>query len=128
MKFGSGNGTEHFVNAIMDQGDLIERHEVDFDLLDRKGRKIGYRWNLHHLTISLYDEATMKGKRGYYREHSSALSHNVIAWFSVTRNGADYGPGFNRDHYDSIEAANAAMHAKAEQARKRYARKPQEKR
>lgn len=99
----------------------------DFDLLDKKGRKIGYRFAIYPITIT---EIERDGTpRGYYTVEKGLTGERVRISSSVTRAGKDFGAAqsYNDIHAD-LETARREVLRRAEAARKRYARKPQDQR
>ena len=103
-----------------------ESKRVDFDLLDRKSRALGYRWTIDAVDVRLATDTD----NGVYMQKPelAAASFLYRLDYSVTRNGKDYGAGQSFSYFLSADAARAAVTKKAEGARKRYARLPQEKR
>lgn len=105
--------TRHYEQGVSER--------VDFNLLDRKGRKIGYRWTITPITVS----ETETGSGYCIAPEVANAAAPVTLSFNVTRNGQNFGAG-NSSKF-MVDAASAETVAKtaAEAARKRYASKSQ---
>lgn len=108
--------------------DTCESTKRDFGLLDRKGRAIGYLWTIRPITVRALTEDDKAHRRGWNQVTADvvAMVTPVEVRFHVTKNGVSFGASNGSEYYGSRALAMAAMEAKAEKARKRYASKPQE--
>jgi hypothetical protein len=107
-------------------GETISEGHTDFDLLDYKGRRIGANWRIFHITVTPAGDAP-SGYGFIYMERPDLTGERVAIAHTVTRNGERFGgAGCWREVHADVASAVAAIAAKSENARKRYARKPQE--
>jgi hypothetical protein len=97
-----------------------------FDLQDRKGRVLGYRWSIFPVAVEVVGEDY---KGSCYRIDPTKLrpAGMVRIDCSVTRDGKDFGAAQAWfDIHADLETARRLVVDRAEAAKKRYARKPQE--
>lgn len=102
-----------------------ERGATDFDLLDKRGRAIGYTWNITAVTVREIPDAEAQELRSYYRLPASDIGERFELSFRVTRNNQPFGASNSRQLFATLDAARAAARDKAVAARERYAAKPQ---
>lgn len=114
------------IPATFQRGNRLDYGHHAFDLLDKKGRGIGYRWEIHAVDISPV-ERTGDGNSYYLVDPTLIGTGRCQIVSSVTRGDKNFGPGgsYNDMHAD-LETARREVLRRAEAARKRYARKPQE--
>jgi hypothetical protein len=103
-------------------GETISEGTTDFGLLDRKGRQIGSKWRIFHITVTpVGEQPSLDG--AVYMESPDLTGERVAIAHSVTRNGVSFGSaGCWREVHADAAAAVAAINAKNASARKRYAR------
>lgn len=94
---------------------------TDFDLLDARGRRIGYRFSLYQIETRPRTEEDAKAMRGFSRYTFPDLSHYSIKT-SVTRNGKDFGASTSSVTSPSLREALAGAKVRAERAKARYAK------
>jgi len=113
---------DHMIPATFQRGNLLDHGHYAFDLLDKKGRSIGYRWEIFAMDIL----PAPRDGGGYYLVDPALIGPGrcrIIC--TVTRDGTGFGPApsFNDMHAD-LETARREVVRRAEAARKRYARMP----
>lgn len=85
--------------------------EEDFGFTDQKGRKIGYKWTINRVT---YTALPAEAQSGYRRAPGSELE----VWGTPTRNGAGYGPAFNRTPAKTVEEAEKIVATRIKNSRR----------
>jgi hypothetical protein len=105
-------------------GETISEGTTDFDLLDRKGRRIGSKWRIFHMTVTpVGDQPSLDG--AVYMQSPDLTGERVAIAHTVTRGGVSFGSGgCYREVHADVAAAVAAVNAKNAKARARYARMP----
>ena len=109
--------TDRYTTCTRTQTQLSEGHEA-FDIRDLKGRVVGYRWSIS----AVEDVLTPDAKSGYGHLNHMPLNFFRI-WGTPTRDGKNYGPGFNIHDVSTLEQAEAAVFKRIHAARKRDAKK-----
>lgn len=74
---------------------LLAQGAEDFDFTDQKGRKIGYKWTLTEVQVTLMTAAEYAAAKSCYTTTPDAPLHYFAVWGTPTRDGHGYGPAFN---------------------------------
>jgi len=121
--------TNH-VSVTYTRGAALDQGTYDFDLLDRKGRRLGYQWSLQALTVAPYVKPTGNSYHGCWAQDPALIGERVLITCTATRDGKRFGASHGSHRYVCVdlEAARRKTVDLAEACRKRYARQPQDQR
>ncbi len=115
--------------ATFQRGNRLDYGHHAFDLLDKKGRGIGYRWEIFAMDIIPLDRDGDSARSYYVVDPALIGPGRCQIVSSVTRGDKNFGPAPSyNDMHANLETARREVVRRAEAARKRYARKPQDQR
>lgn len=95
------------------------RGEVDFELRDRLGRAVGYRWVIRIAKATLRSPEELSG---YVLPDDLPLDYFDV-WTTPTRNGKPYGPSFSNARVATLAEAEAVVAKRIKASRKSYIKK-----
>lgn len=111
--------TETHLRNIIKSTYGIEHIKTDFDIVDEKGRKVGYTVQVNQIESAILDA---DARNGWHVEVNLPLTYFEVCP-QATRNGERYGAGQRWLKVATIEEARALAQVKTESSRKSYARK-----
>jgi len=104
----------------------VDAGPVEHGFVDLKGRKVGYAWSIASvINVPFADEAAYVARKQKWTNKFQNVEDMVYVelWGSPTRDGKQYGPGFNTQRVATVEEARRIIVRRVEQAAKRDRKK-----
>lgn len=122
-----GYGVERdYFPSIQQIRNEVDAGQVEHGFVDLKGRKVGYAWSVTSvINLPFADKVEYETRKQKWCNHFKTVEDMVYVelWGSPTRNGKQYGPGFNTQRVATVEEARRIIVKRIEQARKRDLKK-----